>query len=149
MQIALKGKAEGDPRVNKAMKDLLGQLQPTGILQEQNKERLYQFRGALQDALDVFQQQNKKVPNYKEVNEIGSRLLRQMVDPTKWFSPIFTRTSNMFEAGVPLEVMEKELADPYWKDADPEQAKKLIQRKYISEQYKRLYQKKIESSKPE
>src|SRR5437879_1731285 len=64
-------KAEGDPRVTRAINILKPDLQAAGITTK-NKDEYYQFVGGLQDALETYQQDNKKSPPADEIRKIGA-----------------------------------------------------------------------------
>jgi len=88
IQNRMKTNTEGDPRVNRAVTWLRGamgaQLEALGVYKrtESNKEDYDHFIGALQSGLDVWNEQHKSPPTYKDVVEtIGPQILRQRTEP--------------------------------------------------------------------
>lgn len=84
----LKAQPNQDPRVDRAKSWLRGsmgaELQALGIFRrtDQNKDDYDKFTGALQIALDTWQQDNKKPPTYKDVVEtIGPEIIKQRDEP--------------------------------------------------------------------
>jgi hypothetical protein len=137
MQERLRNDSSADPRVNHAMRIITDY----GIAPDpKDKEATNLFRGALQEALDVEQEQSKKPPDAKKIKEIGSRLIQQMADPTKFtFGGILTRTTPMYERTVPDEILEKIKSDPRWKASGIEPSDEQIRREYLRMQYIKLY----------
>jgi hypothetical protein len=137
LQERLRQDSSADPRVNHAMRIITDY----GIAPDpKDKEATNQFRGALQEALDVEQEQSQKPPDAKKIKEIGSRLIQQMADPTKFtFGGLLNRTTPMYERSVPSEIIDKIKADPRWKASGIEPDEKQIQREYLRMQYIKLY----------
>lgn len=131
LQNRLKANAEGDPRVTKAMGILAPDLNAAGITR-QDKDRYYQYTGALQDALESFAQENKRPPKADEIQQIGRRLLQTNIPG--WFSD----TLN-FEVPVPSEEAEKIKASPEWKQLGITPTDQQIQRIYARQTYQKLY----------
>jgi len=52
-------------------------LRAAGIDRTSDKDGYYQFVGGLQDQLDQFQKDNKKVPKAEEVRKIGAQLMQE------------------------------------------------------------------------
>ena len=139
LQQKKKMKAEADPRVNRAMGILRPTLIAAGVDPLRDREGYYQFVGAMQDALDVFQQEHKKSPDHKQVQEIGARILQEQVDPNKWSFGVLTRKTPLFQLTVPDEVAEKIKADPKWKELGVEPTDEQIRRVYVRKRYQELY----------
>lgn len=137
LQQRMISKAEGDPRVTHAMQVLQPMLGPAAL----SKDDKNQFIGALQDALTDFQTQNKKLPQAKDINEIGTRLLQEQHDSSKFLSSMFNRTSPMYQVEVPEKDKEAIKNDPYWagKGITPDDT--MIQRIYTAQLYQKLYSK--------
>jgi len=58
-----------------------------GIDRTSDKDGYYQFVGALQDQLDQFQKDNKKVQRAEEVRAIGAQLMQeQATGKVGWFN---------------------------------------------------------------
>jgi hypothetical protein len=147
-QIKLRGKAEGDPQVRKAMGKLLPILGPADLATrtQQNKDRYDQFVGALQDAIVDFQSDKKKPPDGEDLQKIGSRLLTNMVVPRFW--GMYNSSVPVFEMQVPDEAAAKiktTIKDALGVEPTPQQ----IQRAYSRELYKRLYGKPAAAPTPE
>lgn len=136
LQVRLKDKAEGDPRVTHALQILRPTMQSAGIDATKDKDQYYQFVGSLQDALDQYQKDNKKLPNAEEVNTIGSRLLQQSVVKEGW---LWNSKEPVFSASPPEPVANRIRNDPFWKSRGIEPTDADIQRIYAREQYQKLY----------
>lgn len=135
-QMKLKSNAEGDPRVTKALGILQGDMNAAGITKVQNKERFYQFTGALQDAIQDWQTENKRAPKAEEVQAIGSRLLQQQSTP--WMLNPWSKT-EMFEVPVPEADAEKIKGDSAWGRLGITPDDRMIQRIYTRQLYQKLY----------
>lgn len=135
-QMKLKSNAEGDPRVTKALGILQGDMNAAGITKAQNKERFYQFTGALQDAIQDWQTENKRAPKAEEVQAIGARLLQQQATP--WMLNPWSKT-EMFEVPVPEADAEKIKNDSAWGQLGITPDDRMIQRIYTRQLYQKLY----------
>lgn len=131
-QIALKGKAEGDPRVNHALQVLSPMTSAAGVTSK-DPETYHQFIGSLQDAMDQYQKENKKLPNAEEINKIGARLLQEQPG-TGWFT-----NDKLFSASVPEKEAAKIKTDPYWVANGITPTDSDVQRIYVRDQYQKLY----------
>lgn len=134
-QRRLIAKGADDPRVTRAMKILVD----AGIAPApSDKTDLTQFRGALQEALQVFQDEKKRGPDTKEVRSIGA-VLRQQIPGTGWFGSNIS-PSRMYEIPVPSEIKD------YFKKLNPNMTDEQVQREYINARFKdewnKLYNKK-------
>jgi hypothetical protein len=126
-QQSLKGKAEGDPAVTRALQQLAPMMQPAGVTRA-NKDDYYQFVGALQDALHNFGEDNKRPAKLEDVQKIGARLLQDQ-GTGHWYSS----TERMYTIPVPADV-EAEV-----KKQHPEWEHYQIQREYTRQKYQKLY----------
>ncbi len=145
-QIALKGKAESDPRVTHAMQVLRPMTQAAGLDPTRDKDQFYQFVGSLQDAMDQYQKDNKKLPPADEINKMGARLLQQ-THSSEFYLP-FSK-EPFFTLPVPEKEVARIKADPFWVSRGVTPTDKDIQRIYTREQYNQLYGgKKSEGVKP-
>lgn len=134
LQQKLKGQAEGDPRVARALGILAPDLQAAGITKT-NKEDYYQFVGSLSDQLQAFAEENKRPPKMDEVKTIGSRLLQAQT--TKgWF---FNTSTPTFQVPVPNEEAEKIKTDPTWQRMGITPTDAQVQRIYTRKLYQDLY----------
>lgn len=135
-QLRMKDKAEGDPRVTHALQVLRPMTQAAGIDSSKDKDQYYQFVGALQDAMDLYQKDNKKLPTVEDINLMGAHLLQQS------HSNMFTlpwSKDYMFALPVPEGVSNRIKNDPFWHDRGVTPTDADIQRIYTREQYQRLY----------
>lgn len=136
LQVKLKSNSEADPRVTKALGQLQTDMFNAGITKAQDKERYYQFVGALQDALTDFQGDNKKQPTAKEVQTIGSRLLQEQVTHKGW---LWDSKSSTYEVPVPDGDAETIKADPAWASLGITPSDQMVQRVYARRLYQKLY----------
>lgn len=136
LQSKLKGKAEGDPRVTQALGILKPDLQSAGITTK-DKDTYYQFVGALQDALETYQADNKKAPNADEVRKIGSRLL-QTVPGSGYFGSSWG-ASQMYQLPVPDDAAKIIKDDPSWAQLGITPTDEQVRRIYSRSQYNKLY----------
>ena len=136
LQGRLKGKAEGDPRVARALGILAPDLQAAGI-DKKNKEDYFQFTGALADQLQQFADENKRPPKVDEVKLIGSRLLQQQKSP--WLFGLLEGKTPTFQVPVPSDEAEKIKLDPAWQKLGIQPTEAQIQRIYTRSLYQKLY----------
>lgn len=134
-QQTLKGKAEGDPRVTRALSMLSPDLQAAGISKTTDKEGYYQFVGALTDALKDFADENKKPPALKDVQTIGARLL-QAHTTEGW---LWNSKTPMYQVPVPSEEAAKIAAEPTWAKLGITPTDQQVQRIYTRKLYQDLY----------
>ena len=135
LQQSLKGKAEGDPRVTRALSMLAPDLQAAGISKTVDKEGYYQFVGALQDSLKDFADEKKKPPALKDVQTIGSRLL-QAHTTEGW---LWNSKTPMYQVPVPEDESKKIAAEPTWQKLGITPTDQQIQRIYTRKLYQDLY----------
>lgn len=141
LQLELKKKVETDPRVNYALGILKPNLlEPTGITHAKSEDKYNQFVGALQDALEQYQQESKKLPDYKKVLEIGQRLI--IDQSTHWYQ----FKDPFFNIDVPDPAARAIKADEM-SSGRPEPTPELTKRIYVRERYKELYGGKDTTSK--
>ncbi len=144
-QLKLKDKAEGDPRVTHALQVLRPMIQAAGLDQTKDKDQYYQFVGSLQDAMDSFQQQNKKLPKADEINTIGAQLLQQ-THSDKFLLP--WSKDFMFAMPVPDGAATRIKNDPFWAERNIVPTDADVQRIWTREQYQKLYGGAKSSGKP-
>jgi hypothetical protein len=145
LQAKLKGQAEGDPRVSRAINILKPDLQAAGVTTK-DKDTYYQFVGALQDALETFQQDNKKAPPPDEVRKIGARLL-QTVPGSGYFGSSWG-ASQMYQLPVPDDAAKIIKEDPTWAQMGITPTDEQVRRIYSRAQYQKLYGGKATPPKP-
>lgn len=134
LQGRLKGKAEADPRVARALSILAPDLAAAGI-ERKNKDEFYQFTGALADQLSQFSEENKRPPKLEEVKLMGARLLQSQTQKGwLWNSKVPT-----FQVPVPSEEAEQIKTDPTWGRLGIQPTEQQIQRIYTRDLYQRLY----------
>ena len=134
LQGRLKGKAEADPRITRALGILAPDLQAAGI-ERKNKEEFYQFTGALSDQLQQFAEENKRPPKLDEVKTIGMRLLQQQVQPG-W---LWNSKTPTFSVPVPSDEAEKIKQSGEWSKMSITPTPEQIQRIYTRGLYQKLY----------
>jgi hypothetical protein len=144
LQFNLKNKAEGDPRVDRAMGWLDDSLFAAGITRTgPNKDAYHQFRGILSDQLQSFAEDNKRPPKEDEVRKMGARLLQTPPDLSKR-EPGFlwgTRDTPTWKVPVPAAEAEKIRNDPEWAKQNIVPDDNQIQRVYTRKLYQDLYSK--------
>jgi hypothetical protein len=134
LQGKLKGKAEGDPRVARALNILAPDLVAAGI-DKRNKDEFHQFTGALADQLQQWADENKKPPPAAEVQLIGRRLLQTQTQPG-W---LWNSKTPTFQVPVPTEEMEKIKQSGEWSKMSITPTPEQIQRIYTRALYQKLY----------
>lgn len=134
LQGRLKGKAEGDPRVAKALGILGPDLQAAGI-DKKDKDTYYQFVGSLEDQLKQFSDDNKKPPKAEDIKLMGSRLLQQQTQKG-W---LWNSKTPTFQVPVPSDEAETIKADPAWGKLGITPTDQQVQRIYTRDLYNRLY----------
>jgi hypothetical protein len=134
LQGKLKGKAEGDPRVARALNILAPDLVAAGI-DKRNKDEFHQFTGALADQLQQWADENKKPPPAAEVQLIGRRLLQTQTQPG-W---LWNSKTPTFQVPVPSEEMEKIKQSGEWSKMAITPTPEQIQRIYTRALYQKLY----------
>lgn len=142
LQEKAKSSAYEDPRVERAMARLLN----NGIAprRDQSVTRYNTFRGALQMALDEFAENNKGIrPDFKQIDEIGSRLLQEQLDPNKYTLGIFNRTTPLYQQAPPSEWVKNYKEDPRWAERGIKPTDEMAKNAYIRESYKKLYGDKV------
>lgn len=135
LQGRLKGKAEGDPRVQRALNILKPDMQAAGI-DPKDKDGYYQFTGALSDQLATFSDENKRPPKIDEVKLIGSRLMQSQKVPGMLWG---TNDTPTYTVPVPKDEAEKIKADPAWAKLAITPTDQQIQRIYTRKLYNDLY----------
>jgi hypothetical protein len=137
LQGRLKGKAEGDPRVARAMNILAPDLQAAGI-DKKNKEEYYQYTGALADQLSQFAEENKRPPKAEEVQLMGRRLM-QTQRSTGFFGSLFGSKTPTYQVPVPDDEAEKIKQSGEWSKMSITPTPEQIQRIYTRALYQKLY----------
>lgn len=135
LQIKMKDKAEADPRVTRAMQTLGPTLQAANILKD--RDALYTFKGALQGALEQYQEENKKAPDAKATMEIGQRLLQEQ-SGTGYFGTNIG-AEKLYQVTVPEGSKKEILSDPFWSARGIVPTDDQIQRIYQRQLYNKLY----------
>jgi len=134
LQQRLKGKAEGDPRVQRALGVLAPDMQAAGITKA-DKDNYYEFTGALSDQLQQFAEDNKRPPKIDEIKTIGARLMQAQT--TKGW--LWNSQTPTFQVPVPSDEAEKIKTDPAWQKLGITPTDQQIQRIYTRKLYKDLY----------
>lgn len=136
LQFSMRKQSEADPRVGRAMQMLQPDLQAAGISKTADKDGYYQFVGAMQDALDAFQADTKKVPKLEEIRQIGARLMQEQVTSKGY---LWDSKSPLYSAPIPDDEAERLKADPYWAKAGITPNPAMLQRIYTAQKYNELY----------
>lgn len=134
LQQKLKGQAEGDPRVARALGILAPDMQAAGITKT-NKDDYYQFTGALSDQLQQFAEDNKRPPKVDEIKTIGARLMQSQTSKG-W---LWNSSNPTFQVPVPSEESQKIKQDPAWQKLGITPSDGQIQRIYTRKLYQDLY----------
>ncbi len=134
LQGRLKGKAEGDPRVAKAMQMMAPELAAAGI-ERKNKDEYYAYVGAFEDQLKSLAEEKKRPPLPDEIKLIGNRLLTQQTQKG-W---LWNSKTPTFQVPVPSDEAEKIKTDPTWGKLGITPTDSQVQRIYTRDLYNRLY----------
>lgn len=153
LQMKLKSNVEGDPRVSRAMQ-ILGPDLAAAQIDSKNKEALYMFKGSLQDALELYQTENKKAPNAEEVRKIGARLMQeQYTGRPGWLNSLSfglidsQEKDTLFKMRMPSEKVD-ELKAVIKDRTGVEPSDAAIQREFVRQSYQKLYGGKPPAAKP-
>src|SRR5882724_1418495 len=138
LQQRLRAQSESDPRVARAISILTPDLRAAGI-DRTNKEDYYQFVGALQDQLDQFQKDNKKVPKPEEVRKIGAQLMQEQATGRRGWLYFTDETTPTYQLPVPDEEMTRLRNDPDWAAQGVKPTDKMLERVYRAQKFRELY----------
>lgn len=127
----------GDPRVATAYRQLADAgIAPTA--DRSSKEDVQIFRGALQEALDLWQQDHKgQRPDLKAIKEIGSRITQTAADPERWSFGIGMDKVPMYKFNVP-DQFKKIATDEALGQGRGEPSPEELQRLYLRYRYREL-----------
>jgi len=139
LQQRLRSQSESDPRVARAISILTPDLSAAGISRTSDKDGYHQFVGALQDQLDQFQKDNKKVPKNDEVRTIGAQLMQQQATGRRGWLYFTDEKSPTYQLPMPDEEKERLSRDPYWKQKGIIPNDDMLARVYRAQQFKKLY----------
>lgn len=150
LQQRLRQNPESNPNITRALQTLAPMMQSAGVLRNQNEQRYFQFRGALADALQTFQQVNNRQPRTtEEFYQIGSNLLQEQRQPGRLFGQWWQRSTPLFEIDVPETEMDRFRNDPRWGGQTPSEAEiARFRQMYIRDQYKKLFGSPVAPSVP-
>lgn len=144
-QRKMKEVPNSDPRVGRAIGQIRGamgsQLEALKIYKREagNKDEYDKFTGAVQQALDVWTEENKKPPTYKDVVEtIGPQVLKTIKEPGMLWG---TNDVPFFKQSIPSTFSDKVKADVVSKGG-VEPTEEQIRRAYIRTEFIKLYGKK-------
>lgn len=144
-QRKLKEVPNQDPRVNRAISQIRGamgsQLEALKIYKREtgNKDDYDKFTGAVQAALDVWTEENKKPPSDKDIVEIiGRQVIKQVSEPGRLWG---TNEVPFFNKTVPQTFTDWAKAEAV-KRSEPEPTPEVIRRAYIRTEFIKLYGKK-------
>jgi len=100
-----------------------------------NADTVNTYRGALQEATDLFYNENKRLPKtLDEWKQIGAQINQQYPDPNTFASKWFGSKYPLWQHTVPSEVQES-----LSKDAGRELSEEETRRMMFRERYKQLY----------
>lgn len=147
-QTNLKKNAEADPRIHRAlgwMQQAHGaSLNALGIYRDSpnNHDEWLQYAGAMQVAIDEFQQSHKKPPDFKDITEtIGPRIIQQRSVAGTIFGNLWPSQIPFYKQEVPKDFSEKIKAD-FVKKNLPAATDEEIAKAYLRFQYNEFYGKK-------
>jgi hypothetical protein len=133
LQLKLREGAEISPQVNKAMMDHQAMLSAANITNESNPRKYNQFRGQLQDQIEIFQRRETRNPSYDETRLMVSRLLTDR--PSQWWHGLFG-APRQFELTPPNESERDRIREQLRSEGlNPSEAE--INRRYSTDQYQR------------
>jgi peptidoglycan L-alanyl-D-glutamate endopeptidase CwlK len=138
LQQKLKANAQSDPRVTKALQILGPDLNAAGI-RRTDKDRYFQFVGALQDQLEDFQTAHKRSPKPEEVRALGAQLMQQQTIPGSIFGSLWPNHPATFELEVPTKDAEAIKSDPTWTLMGIEPTDEQVRRIYVRRKFLELY----------
>jgi len=139
LQQRLRSQSESDPRVARAISILTPDLRAAGIDRASDKEGYYQFVGGLQDQLDQFQKDNKKVPKAEEVRKIGAQLMQEQATGRRGWLYFTDETTPTYQLPVPDEEMTRLRNDPDWAAQGVKPTDKMLERVYRAQKFRELY----------
>lgn len=139
LQQRLRVQSESDPRVARAISILTPDLRAAGIDRSSDKDGYYQFVGGLQDQLDQFQKDHKKVPSLEEVRTIGSQLMQEQATGRRGWLVFTSEKSPAYQMPVPDEEKERISRDPFWASRNIKPNDEMIARIYRAQKFKELY----------
>src|SRR6266481_6999487 len=139
LQQRLRSQSESDPRVARAISILTPDLRAAGIDRTSDKDGYYQFVGGLQDQLDQFQKDNKKVPKPEEVRKIGAQLMQEQATGRRGWLYFTNETTPTYQLPVPDEEMTRLRNDPDWAAQGVKPTDKMLERVYRAQKFRELY----------
>jgi len=139
LQQRLRAQSESDPRVARAISILTPDLRAAGIDRTSDKDGYYQFVGGLQDQLDQFQKDNKKVPKPEEVRKIGAQLMQEQATGRRGWLYFTNETTPTYQLPVPDEEMTRLRNDPDWAAQGVKPTDKMLERVYRAQKFRELY----------
>lgn len=132
-----------DPRVERALSQIRGsrgaELEALGIYRrtDRNKDDYDRFTGALQQALDVWQDVNKKPASYKDIVEtIAPQVLRKQTEPS--FFGLWSSEVPMYNKTIPDEWKDSVRKEIVSMGGQPP-SEEVLRRAYMREQFQALY----------
>jgi len=145
-QIGMLHSHKDDPRSNKAMGYMEGELLQAGITRRDAPDLYLRYRADLGDAIKDFQvSHNGRPPSQSEITQIG-RLLLQNVAVNAWgrqYNPEGWGHQALYNVNVPSDAYEKIHDDPIWKEEGIEPTDEMIRREYVKVLFRKLYGSKI------
>lgn len=150
-QQKIKDEQGGDPRVGHAINILRGsmgsQLEALGVYARtsNNMDEYDKFTGAVQSALDVWNQEHGKPPTAQDIiQEIGPRVVQQRAEPS--WTHLWSNQRGFFDQDIPDAVATKIKADVVAKGG-VEPTDEQVYKAYVRAQYLKLYGSKKDQSR--
>lgn len=147
MQSAIYKKADVSPQMGHALGIVGPMLDALGVTKADNPDKRNLFTGILHDAMQQYQQDNKKPMPDDEIRATAQRLLNP-VTGSGFFSHMFGRSTPWFESidAVPEDAAAAIRQDYESRGIQPNDAS--ILRDYLAAQYRELYGKKPSAKPP-
>lgn len=153
IQRKTKVNVERDPRVNQALTLLGEDMLREHVFKKQSEEKFFQFRGALHEAIQTFQEVEKRPPKPPEMLQIGRQLLQRVTKPRETFMGFKVSeqgelfgfkstqdTGRLFEAGSQVPTREIEaIMDEEEKRGRRRPSRVEVQNAIFARQYRDLY----------
>lgn len=139
LQQRLRSQSQSDPRVARALSILTPDLRAAGIDKTSDKDGYFQFVGALQDQLDQFQADHKKVPSLEEVRTIGAQLMQEQATGRRGWLIFNDEKTPTYQLPLPEEEKERLSRDPYWAAHNIKPNDDMLARIYRAQKFRELY----------
>lgn len=148
LQSRIRIKPEDDPRVNRAMDTMAPVLRDLNISAREDPIRYYRFRGAMQMAIEDWQEGHAGAqPKPEDVRILGQRLLREVATSHGWLGGVNKdRVFNITD--VPDDERAAIVNDPEWKQLGVTPTEEMVRLRYIQKMFRDLHEVKEEPAPP-